>query len=219
MLKQQRELIKKQRKCRWWFNALLCNWLTARGWHLFAHISLSCQFILCSACVCWQVSAGWSTSFGSDLNLNSFWMDSFEIFIEKFTITGGSITAVVIPLLFPLYHWMSHLSREAQYLHLQNELACIFVQMFICLRGSILITLVIPLFWESFSNDTFLALVLHLKVPCYFPIFHLLLATLSDRRMKTIMCITFSLFSLKSPIKNSIFLFDYRYQNYVFVPP
>lgn len=134
-------------------------------------------------------------------------MDSFEIFIEKFTITGGSITtAVVIPLLFPLYHWMSHLSREAQYLHLQNELACIFVQMFICLRGSILITLVIPLFWESFSNDTFLAPVLHLKVPCYFPICHLLLAALSDRRMKTIMCITFSLFSLKSPIKNSIFL-------------
>lgn len=97
-------------------------------------------------------------------------MDSFEIFIEKFTITGGSITtAVVIPLLFPLYHWMSHLSREAQYLHLQNELACIFVQMFMCLRGSIVITLVIPLFWESFSNDTFLAPVLHLKVPCYFP--------------------------------------------------
>lgn len=134
-------------------------------------------------------------------------MDSFEIFIEKFTITGGSITtAVVIPLLFPLYHWMSHLSREAQYLHLQNELACIFVQMFMCLRGSIVITLVIPLFWESFSNDTFLAPVLHLKVPCYFPIFHLLLAALSDRRMKTIMCITFSLFSLKSPIKNSIFV-------------
>lgn len=138
-------------------------------------------------------------------------MDSFEIFIEKFTITGGSITtAVVIPLPFPLCHWMSHLSREAQYLHLQNELACIFVQMFICLRGSILITLVIPLFWESFSNDIFLAPVLHLKVPCYFPIFHLLLATLSDRRMKNIMCITFSLFSLKSPIKNSIFLFDIR---------